>query len=311
MQAAMLRQGASVVASLPQSTSNGPHSRRLSIVASPVDVQDRTAGAVLLGFPEGPEVTAASHQESLAALVAHLVGAQLTCAQLQRALAQQKAQLNGLVDSVVRAWEAEREWISMEVHDGLTQNMVSALQLLQACEGAPGATSEDVLRWVHRAGSQIREAIRQSREMIDSVGAAPLSDKSFATTVREELRELEEETGCKMEFHATGVPLHWEVEMALYRIAHEALTNVRRHAHSPRIRVSLTHKRGTLTLSIRDWGSGFELAAVEPRGGGQATGLFSMRKRAELLGGMLHITTRPDRGTQVVAILPYQTAEAQ
>ena len=51
VQAAMLRQDASVVASLPQSTSNGPHSRRLSIVASPVDVQDRTAGAVLLGFP--------------------------------------------------------------------------------------------------------------------------------------------------------------------------------------------------------------------------------------------------------------------
>ncbi len=310
VQEAILRRGASLIAELPQSPSNGSHSRRLSIVAAPVDVEDRTAGAVLLGFPDDSEVTAVFQRQSLTSLVAHLVGARLTCAQLQRSLAQQNAQLNGMVDSVVRAWEAEREWISMEMHDGPTQNMVSALQFLQACEGSPDATSEEVLQWVQRAGGQIREAIQQSQEMIDSVGAAPCSDRGFAATVLEELSELEEETGCRVEFHATSVPLLWEVELALYRIAHEAITNVRRHASSPRIRVSLTHKRGTLTLSMRDWGVGFELATVGRRGGRQATGLFSMRKRAELLGGILHIITRPGQGTQVVAILPYQAAEA-
>jgi signal transduction histidine kinase len=93
-------------------------------------------------------------------------------------------------------------------------------------------------------------------------------------------------------------PLDAAVEVAAYRVAQEALTNVVRHARASGARVSLQHDGCRLLLEVTDDGSG----AVTPRAGG--AGLPGMRERAEELGGDLAVDGRPGCGTTVRLQLP-------
>jgi signal transduction histidine kinase len=217
---------------------------------------------VLLGFFKDPDIGASSFKIGLANLLAHLIGTKLTGIKLQRTLTKQAARLNKLVASAVQALKAEREWMRIEVHDSITKNMLSTFQHLDTCEGALGGTTQEVRGWIHRARTQVREAVRQSRELINDIRIAPVSELDFAATIRKELGNLQQETGCQVELYAADVRIPSDIGLVLYRIAHEAITNVQRHASSPRLLVKLTHKNEVVTLTIKDWGAGFEIAAV-------------------------------------------------
>lgn len=114
--------------------------------------------------------------------------------------------------------------------------------------------------------------------------------------------------------HLWGIPVHLrvrgldgrlppEVELALYRVLQEALTNVARHAGASQAWVSLRRERGCLVLTVKDDGCGFDVAAVmadRERG----LGLFGMQERMALVGGSLAIRSRLEAGTEVVARVP-------
>jgi signal transduction histidine kinase len=99
----------------------------------------------------------------------------------------------------------------------------------------------------------------------------------------------------------TPIPrLGEEVEVAVYRIVQEAITNAVRHAHAQEIVVTLAVAEGELTVEIRDDGCGFEVKARQR----EALGLVSMEERAMALGGRLQVISAPGRGTAVVLTCP-------
>ena len=107
------------------------------------------------------------------------------------------------------------------------------------------------------------------------------------------------ESGIEVRFEAEeGLPIPAAAEVALLRVAQEALLNVQKHARASRVDVKLEHRDGWLRLDIRDDGVGF---GADGTGG---TGIGSMRERAELLGGVLRITGRKNGGTEVALRLP-------
>jgi len=93
-----------------------------------------------------------------------------------------------------------------------------------------------------------------------------------------------------------------DVRIALYRIAQEALSNVRRHAQSPKLRVEIMRSEQALDLLFQDWGVGFDIPSK--RGQCQCIGLVSMRERASLIGGLWQIDSAPGAGTIVRVSLP-------
>ena len=95
-----------------------------------------------------------------------------------------------------------------------------------------------------------------------------------------------------------------DAEITLFRVAQEALANVRRHAGRARVRVRLRRLDGHLRLEVRDWGRGFEPGAVRPTAEGEHVGLAGMRERLHLLGGALDVRSGPEHGTTVRATLP-------
>jgi signal transduction histidine kinase len=202
--------------------------------------------------------------------------------------------------STIEAQEAEREWICLEVHDGMAQTMVSAFQHLQAYEAMPVSRLKEARPHILRAAALVRQAIGECREVINSITPAPLSELGLEATLRQELRRFEEDTGCSVQFNAPKTRLPREMEVALYRIVHEAVTNVKKHARSKSLDVEMHQERGRVSIRVKDSGVGFDPNLPQRSG----RGLMSMRKRAEILGGVCEVKSQPGQGTEVIVDLP-------
>ncbi|MDO8568689.1 MAG: sensor histidine kinase, partial [Dehalococcoidales bacterium] len=159
-----------------------------------------------------------------------------------------------------------------------------------------------------RAGALLRQAIQESREVVNSLQPASLRDLGLVATLRQELRQLEQESmGWKVVFIAPPPRggLTRDMETGLYRIIREAITNARKHAETDRLSVSVTSTDDRLKVEVRDWGKGFNYSpqdmSIRP-----GTGLLSMRKRAELLQGTFDLESSPGHGTTVRVELPFK-----
>lgn len=235
---------------------------------------------------------------------AHLCGVLLESAEFQRELARKEEQVQDLIRDTLNAQEAERERVCLEVHDGVAQTLASAFQYLQILETT--VVTGDSRTLLVKATSLVKQAIQESRDVINSLQPATLMDLGLVATLRQEMQQLEQETGWKVDFDADNIRLSKGVETGLYRLIHEAITNAKRHSRSRRLRVGITSEDCRLKVEVRDWGVGFFLPPVDRRRvmKRRGTGLLSMRKRAELLQGTCVIETSPGEGTAVRVEIP-------
>jgi signal transduction histidine kinase len=210
--------------------------------------------------------------------------------------------------STIEIQEAER--IILEIHDGPAQILTSAFQCLQTVDqiARPYFVQRPELdRLFSRAVGLVRQAVRETREIINGTVPAALEAHGLEVVVRQELKLFEEETGCRAEFYSSAWPtLHGQAELAIYRIIHEAVNNVRKHARSPRLEVEMNQKGKRLLVRVKDWGIGFPPGRLEPASSGNSLGLLSMRRRAGLLGGIFSISTAPGKGTEIRVDIPWR-----
>jgi len=230
-------------------------------------------------------------------------------ATLRRELSIKEEQVRNLIRDTLDAQEAERERICLEVHDGVTQTLASVFQYLQTLEtgSLDGIHARQLLL---RASALVKQAIQESREVINSLQPATLRDLGLVATLRQEIRQMEQETRWKIDFKADAIRLPQDVETGLYRIIHEAITNARKHADTKRLRIRINLVADQVKVEVRDWGIGFN---YNPQGVSrrQSTGLLSMRKRAELLQGICDIQSTTGQGTVVSVEIPFSGQREQ
>ncbi len=221
-------------------------------------------------------------------------------------LAERESLLRHLVGKLVAAQEEERRRVAYEVHDGLAQVASAAHHHLQAFADAHPSGSTVGKGELGRALELVRQTVGEARRVIANLRPTALDDFGLATAIRLQVETLRDE-GWQIGYEeALGEErLSVEIETALYRIAQEALTNVRKHAQTIRAHVTLARRGQGVYLEVRDQGRGFEQPAMPEAGGpGERVGLSSMRERVALLGGELQIRSRPGAGTSVVAEVP-------
>ncbi|MBV9580938.1 MAG: sensor histidine kinase, partial [Chloroflexi bacterium] len=95
-----------------------------------------------------------------------------------------------------------------------------------------------------------------------------------------------------------------EVELTLFRVSQEAMSNVHKHTGQTRVRVRLKRRGNSVRLEVQAWGAGFNVRAVQLAVHGEYVGLTSMRERMQLIGGQLDIRSSAGRRTTVRATLP-------
>lgn len=216
-----------------------------------------------------------------------------------------RARLRALSAGIIAAQEEERRRISRELHDDTAQALTSLLLYAKALEqgDAPPAVREALAELREEVSRSLEGVRRMARELRPSA----LDDLGLVAALDGYTQELARRTGLAVRFEsACGGRLPPQVELVLYRIAQEALTNTAKHAGAARVTVELVREPGIVWLTVRDDGRGFDPATVSP---GRGLGLFSMRERAELAGGTLAVVAGVGIGTAVTARIPVGIAE--
>jgi len=236
-------------------------------------------------------------------------GGRLEIESLQRELRSKEEQVRELIRDTLDAQEAERERICLEVHDGVAQTLASAFQYLQTL-GTTSFEDTHAKQLLLKASTLVKQAIQESREVINSLRPATLRDLGLVATLSQEIRQIAQEIRWKVDFKADAIRLPEDVETGLYRIIREAITNARKHAHTKRLRISITLADDRVKVEVRDWGIGFN---YNPRdiSNRRGTGLISMRKRAESLWGTCHILSVPGQGTVISVEIPLNHYKGQ
>jgi signal transduction histidine kinase len=154
-----------------------------------------------------------------------------------------------------------------------------------------------------------RRTVVEGRRMITGLRPTALDDLGLATALQMQVAALEAE-GWEVQFQAP--PGHARVppaiETVLYRVAEEALANIRKHAGTTRAAVTLERSREKIRLVVRDWGRGFDLTSASTSTSlGERMGLRGMHERVMLVGGHCDVRSYPEAGTTVVAEIPLVT----
>jgi two-component system NarL family sensor kinase len=203
----------------------------------------------------------------------------------------------------------ERNRLAREIHDTLAQGLTATGLQLESAEAlldheAGAARARESLR---RALSLTRSNLDEARRSVLDLRAAPLEGRSLPEALKALVDRWEAETGVSTRFKAINGshPLPPRVEVALYRICQEALTNVARHADAGRVVVRLLVTPDEVRLVVMDDGRGFDPSSVAA----QRHGIVGMKERADTVGGLLEVESATNRGTRLEVAVPLGGAQ--
>lgn len=225
-------------------------------------------------------------------------------------LAKDREQLRALASQVIRAQEDERKRIARELHDDTAQVLFAQLLRLTAMKSSP---NDDMRATAGELEDMTVEAIEGVRRLALELRPPSLDDLGL----RESLGDLAERFGRQLSIPVEYQPrvgrdrLPAEIELVLYRVAQEAMTNIAKHAGASHASINLTRRGEIVTLTVTDNGRGFDPALASKQDDrGLGLGLFGMEERVVLVGGTLQIISRSGIGTAVIASIPLDSPMA-
>ncbi len=240
--------------------------------------------------------------------VAGLVAGAIENARLHRRLAEREEALERFAEQMVEWQEHESRRLAGEIHDGISQRIVSLFFHLSAAADAIPGEPDVAAEQVARAQELAAAALDETRSAIAGLRPPVLDDLGLAASL-ESLGSSFPQLDVQVDAASCRIAEH--VETAVYRTAQEALQNVVKHAQAMTVQVHMSVQDDRVLLEVRDDGQGLAAAArgrtaesASPTG----FGLSGMRERAELLGGRLDLSSSPGRGTTVRLVLPLSPA---
>jgi len=196
----------------------------------------------------------------------------------------------------------ERARVARELHDSVSQRLFSMVfEARAAALAAPDQDSRESIRGLERSASA---ALKEMRALVYALRPKSLERDGLEVALRDHVHALQRAHGAAIEVRVRGgLPrLAPSVELALLRIAQEALHNALRHAAGARVYVCLEQEGGEVRLTVSDHGPGFDPQAL-PRTT-RTMGLATMRERATAVRGRLTVESAPGAGTTVTAAIP-------
>jgi len=224
------------------------------------------------------------------------------------ALRRSAAELQALSRRLVELQESERRQLSRELHDRVGQNLTALKINLDILQTALASHGNDEVRGRVDDSAALLESTMDAIENVMSELRPPmLDDYGLAAALDWHARNFSKRTGIAVVVRASepAVRPAPQVEIALFRIAQEALNNVAKHAGARRVEIALEHANGECVMSVEDDGIG--LGGVEHTSDKAKPGLgmITMRERAQAVGGRFEVRGPPRRGTQLTVRVPY------
>lgn len=272
----------------------------------PLIARDRVVGVINVASDLARQFT--PEEMALLDSVGRQIGVAVENAGLWEEVKRKEALRGQLLSQVIAAQEAERKRIARELHDETGQLLTTLLVGLRTLEQAPAlpTTAQQGVTNLKELGKRIYDEIHR---LAVELRPNTLDQLGLVRAVESCVREFGERVKLKTDFEASGldgVQLPGAVEIAVYRLTQEALSNVTKHAAASHVGVMLEKRNGALIAVIEDDGRGFDVEATlnSPSEDRPHLGLFGMQERAALLGGRLKIESECGKGTTVFVEIP-------
>lgn len=229
--------------------------------------------------------------------VASLLAGIVENAVLHDQLVQREAELERFAARTIELQELDHRRIASDIHDGISQRLVSAWYRLRAAQ----ALSHDpaVLDQLTATESLLSDSLDEARGVIVGLRPAVLDDLGLNAGITSVARSLGTDADIELDLETCALPPH--VETALFRVTQEALQNVAKHARATRVEVRLREDQRGVTLTVADDGVGFDPGGARRP---MSYGVAGMLERAALLGAVLDIRSRAGHGTTVEMTVP-------
>lgn len=217
--------------------------------------------------------------------------------------------MRSYVQEIIKAQEAERKRIAREIHDDVSPSLLLLIQQIDAIAANPQPKSPD---WLNKKLEGLRyqtvETLESLRRIAQDLRPRILDDLGLIPALEWLADNLIGKHGIEAQVKVRGTEhsLPSEVQLLLFRIAQEALNNIRRHTQASMALITVKFADDKTVLTISDNGQGFslpdrigEMAAIGK------LGLAGMQERAQLLSGSLKITSEPGKGTTITVRAPF------
>jgi signal transduction histidine kinase len=229
---------------------------------------------------------------------------------LFEAVRQQRQELRALNQKLTDVQEIERRQLARELHDEMGQALTMISFNLTAIEQALGADcAPNIRERLVEANELAEQTLEQIRELSFNLHPTLLDDFGLFPALRQYVRRYEKSVNIHVELETVGPEdrLPPKIEMALYRIVQEALTNIARHAQAHTVHVYLARRETRIAAVIEDDGQGFPVEKVlSPQMPDGGTGLLGMRERVILLCGDFDIQSTVGQGTRITIKIPLE-----
>jgi len=212
---------------------------------------------------------------------------------------------------IIEAQEEERKRVSREIHDGPAQmlaNVMMRSELIERIFRERG--TEEGFKEIKSLKVNVRNALYEVRRIIYDLRPMALDDLGLIPTLRKYMDTIEEYNGkIKIDFQSIGemgdkrLPPRFEV--ALFRLAQEAVTNALKHAEATEISIKVEVTCKNITMVIKDNGKGFNIKEAMGNKDKKSFGLIGMKERIDLLGGKMTIDSKLDLGTFIMFQVPF------
>ncbi len=247
---------------------------------------------------------------SLLSSISDYLGTAIEQARLYARLASAGERYQTLLQHALSTQEEERKRIARELHDETSQALTSLTLNLQAIiqmaemKGIRDTELIEKLKATHsyaiHAGNEVVKLMKELRPtLLDELGLPAAIHRYAKDTLKSQGIEV------SAEFIGTEERLPLEVEVTLFRVAQGVIGNILEHSMAKNASIKLECSASECLLRIEDDGKGFnvsKITRVDPSGRG--AGVFTMKERVKLVGGVCHIESRPGKGTRVVVKVP-------
>jgi len=223
---------------------------------------------------------------------------------LRLKLAEKELSRQALLESLVEAQEEERGRLARELHDGSGQMLTSLLVRIKTLEKK--AESVDVREGLTSMLDVVAETIDQLRDLSHRLRPAALEEFGLPVALETLMDDISDEAGLTISCHLdlNGVTLPSGIEVTLYRIAQECLTNIIRHAEASEVTIKLEQIGDSVCMRVEDDGIGFDPLQLTAVSGQRHLGIVSMYERAAIVGGKLDVFSAPGQGTAILVSVP-------
>ncbi len=207
---------------------------------------------------------------------------------------------------VVLGQEEERRHIAQELHDGPLQSLIHLCRQIDEIDAAHSGSTPSGAPPLTELRTIVEDTVSELRSIAKGLRPSVLDDLGLVASINQMLTDAGERQQFETSFGVTGVErrLSPTVELALFRMAQEALSNVERHAAAQRVAVGIDFETGGLRLLVKDDGVGFDASARPDGSRSSSLGLPGMTERAHLIGSRLVIHSELGRGTTVDVWVP-------